>query len=400
MNNKRTLFSIFLVVFIDLLGFSIILPLLPYYAETFGADELEIGLLVAIYAAAQMISAPLLGRLSDRIGRRPVLLVSIAGNLIGFLMLGFAQNLWMLFTARLLAGLTGGNISVAQAYITDITDEKNRARGLGLIGAAFGLGFIIGPAIGGILSQNGFSIPAFVAAGFSLLNLLVVSLWLGESLNAERRLALAGRARPPFSVSALLNALKRPLVGPLLHTRFFFALAFSLFQSIFTLYALKRFGLESTQTGYILAYVGLISAITQGGLIRIFTQRFDERTLILSATIGMSIGLIGWGLAPNVPVLLIVLLPIAVAGGTLNTVLNSALSKSVQPIEIGGTLGLAASLESLTRVVAPPIGSALLKWVGSSAPGLLAGIFLIWLASYIVRHIHPHPISPNLPQHI
>ncbi len=397
MSSKRILFSIFLVVFIDLLGFSIILPLLPYYAESFGADELQIGLLVAIYAAAQLISAPLLGRLSDRIGRRPVLLFSVAGNLLSFLLLGFAQNLWMLFTARLLAGLTGGNISVAQAYITDVTDEKNRARGLGLIGAAFGLGFIIGPAIGGILSQNGFSIPAFVAAGLSLLNLIVISAWLGESLTPDRMAALSNRSRPPFTVNAMLNTLRRPLVGPLLHTRFFFALAFSLFQSIFTLYALKRFGLDSTQTGYILAYVGLLSTITQGGLIRIFTQHFDERTLILSATLAMSFGLLGWGLAPSVPILLLALLPIAVAGGTLNTVLNSALSKSVTPAEIGGTLGLAASLESMTRVLTPPLGSALLKWVGSSAPGLIAGLFLLWLATYIVRHIQ-QPAPANLTQ--
>ena len=153
MSSKKQLFAIFLIVFIDLLGFSLILPLLPYYAADFGADGIVTGLLVASYAAAQLISAPLLGRVSDRFGRRPVLLISVFGNMLGFVLLGLAGNLVMLFAARILAGLTGGNISVAQAYITDVTDEKNRARGLGMIGAAFGLGFIIGPAVGGLLSQ-------------------------------------------------------------------------------------------------------------------------------------------------------------------------------------------------------------------------------------------------------
>ncbi|HZK65934.1 MAG TPA: MFS transporter, partial [Chloroflexota bacterium] len=169
--QKRQLTTIFVVVFIDLLGFGVILPLLPYYAETFGADPTQIGFLVASYAAAQLIGAPMLGRLSDKHGRRPVLLLSIFGQMAGFLILGFAQSMAVLFASRILAGLTGGNISVAQAYITDVTDERSRAKGLGLMGAAFGLGFIFGPALGGSLSGGGFALPSFVAAGFSLLNL-------------------------------------------------------------------------------------------------------------------------------------------------------------------------------------------------------------------------------------
>jgi len=163
MNNKK-LVSVILVVFIDLLGFSLILPLLPYYAATFGANGFVTGLLVASYAAMQFVGAPLLGRMSDRYGRRPVLLLSIAGTSIGFLVLGFANALWMLFASRIIDGLTGGNLSVAQAYISDVTDAKDRAKGLGLVGAAFGLGFIIGPVSGGLLSQWGYAVPAFAAA--------------------------------------------------------------------------------------------------------------------------------------------------------------------------------------------------------------------------------------------
>src|SRR5512140_3461880 len=194
MNNKR-LFSIILVVFIDLLGFSLILPLLPYYAETFKTSETVTGVLIASYALMQLIGAPILGRLSDRFGRRPILLLSVCGTFLGFLLLGFANALWMLFASRILDGLTGGNLSVAQAYISDVTDAKNRARGLGMIGAAFGLGFIIGPAAGGLLSQWGYHVPAFAAAGLSFVNLILIYFWLTESLPAEKRTA-DGQQRP------------------------------------------------------------------------------------------------------------------------------------------------------------------------------------------------------------
>jgi DHA1 family tetracycline resistance protein-like MFS transporter len=186
--QKHPLLTIFIVVFIDLLGFGLILPLLPYYAETFDASSTVVGLLVASYSAAQLVGAPLLGRLSDRLGRRPILLVSILGTGLGFVLLGIANTLWLLFASRLLDGLTGGNVSVARAYITDVTDEENRARGMGLIGAAFGLGFVIGPAMGGLLSTGErYALPAFVAAGLSLFNLLAVYVWLPESLDAGRR---------------------------------------------------------------------------------------------------------------------------------------------------------------------------------------------------------------------
>jgi DHA1 family tetracycline resistance protein-like MFS transporter len=272
MKNSRLL-TIFAIVFVDLLGFSLILPLLPYYAESYGATPVIVGLLVASYAAAQLIGAPLLGRQSDRYGRRPVLLVSVVGTLAGFLLLGFADPLgrflstlvapqaanWLilgvLFASRILDGLTGGNITVAQAYIADVTDEQNRAKGLGLIGAAFGLGFIIGPAAGGALSQLGYNIPAFVAALVAFLNLMAIFFLLPESLTTERREAALLQKRPSFSIKALTQALKRPKVGPLLHVRFFYGLAFATFQSIFALYA-QSIGLSPQTTGYVLAYVG------------------------------------------------------------------------------------------------------------------------------------------------
>jgi DHA1 family tetracycline resistance protein-like MFS transporter len=394
MIKNKLLSAIFLIVFIDLLGFGLILPLLPYYAETFGASDTLIGLLVASYAAAQLIGAPLLGRFSDRFGRRPILLVSLFGTLIGFLLLGFAQTLWVLFLARILDGLTGGNISVAQAYISDVTDEKSRAKGLGMIGAAFGLGFILGPASGGALSQFGYAVPAFAAAGLVMINLFMVAKWLPESLTPEKRAELSDAVnKPRINLSALIEALQRPFSGSLLITRFFFGLAFAIFQGIFSLYALRRFNLDAQQTGFVLAYVGMLSVIVQGGLVGRLGERFRDDQLIFSSVGIMALSLLGWAFAPSVTMLLVILAPTAFSGGVLNTVISSALSKAVPSQEVGGILGFSASLESLTRVIAPTLGGLLLDQLGYWSPGVFGAIVLTGLFVYVWVAIFNHPLS-------
>ena len=392
MKNSRLL-TIFLIVFIDLLGFSLILPLLPYYAETYGANATLVGLLVASYAAAQLVGAPLLGRLSDRYGRRPILLISVAGTLVGFLLLGFADPigrffagmiappavnafiLGVLFASRILDGLTGGNITVAQAYITDVTDEQNRARGLGMIGAAFGLGFIIGPATGGLLSTWGYSLPAFVAASVSFVNLLLIYFLLSESLTITQRGDPALRKRPPFTLQALLQALKRPRVGPLLYLRFFYGLAFATFQGIFSLYA-QEIGLSSQTTGFVLAYVGVLSVIVQAGLIGLLTRHFRDNALLVTGLWMMTGGLLAWAFTRHLWLLLVVLLPLALAGGVLNTVIQSAITKMVERQEVGGILGITTSLEAVTRVIAPSAGGLLLQNLGTWAPGLFSATLM------------------------
>ena len=397
MNNKKLL-TLFLIVFIDLLGFGVILPLLPFYAESFGASPTQIGLLVASYAAAQLIGAPVLGRISDRVGRKPVLLISLAGTFIGFLMLGFANSLVILFASRIIDGFTGGNISVAQAYITDITDESNRAKGLGLLGAAFGLGFIIGPALGGTLSVYGYALPAFVAAGLSLVSILGVLLFLPESLTAEARNALADRDRPKFSLQNLWQAINRPRVGPILNVRFFYGLAFATFQTIFPLYAQVKLGLDARSTGFVLAYVGILVVFFQGFLVGWLAARFNEYRLIFLATLIMTVTLFAWAVAPNTIAILIILAPMAFAAGTLNTLLNSTLSKAVYPEEVGGTLGISASLESLTRVISPSAGGFLLGSLGAWAPGLVSGLVMVWTVGYTWRRLIQNPDPPLPPR--
>jgi DHA1 family tetracycline resistance protein-like MFS transporter len=376
---------------------SAVKPFRIIHVKTFGSNDFVTGLLVASYAVAQLIGAPLLGRLSDRFGRRPILLVSIFGTFLGFLLLGFATTLWMLFVSRIIDGLTGGNLSIAQAYITDVTDAKSRAQGLGLIGAAFGIGFIIGPVAGGLLSQWGYAVPAFVAAGLAFINLVLIYLWLPESLTAEKRAQMPEK-RPAVTLSALLVALQRPFSGSLLITRFFFGLAFAMFQTIFALYALNRFKLNVFDTSLILTYVGVLSVITQGFLIGRIVKLLREDLLIVACVALMGISLLGWALAPSVLALLIVLVPTSLSGGILNTLLSSTLTKAVAPQEIGGILGLAASVESSTRILAPALGGFLLQQAGTWAPGAAGALIMAGLLVYVWFAIYNHPVVLSLHQ--
>jgi DHA1 family tetracycline resistance protein-like MFS transporter len=389
MDNKR-LFSIILVVFIDLLGYSLILPLLPYYAQTFNANQTITGLLLASYSVMQLIGAPILGRLSDRFGRRPILLISIFGTFLGFLMMGFANTLWMLFASRILDGLTGGNFSVTQAYISDVSDEKDRSRALGMTGAAFGLGFIVGPVTGGLLGQWNPALPAFVAATISLINLVLVYIWLPESLTKEKRAHMTEK-KPAVTLTALLVTLRRPFTGALFVTGFFFGLAFVILQSIFALHAMVKFNMTSFQTGLVLTYVGILSVIMQGFLVGRLTSRFREDALIVVSAVLLGVGLLGWGLASSIFWLYVATTPIALFGGLLGTLLSSTLTKSVAAHEIGGTLGLYASVDGSTRVIAPVIGGILLQQIGTWAPGVFASTIMAGVSIFILIKIYNHP---------
>jgi DHA1 family tetracycline resistance protein-like MFS transporter len=427
--RKTPLTLIFAFVFIDLLGYSLFLPLLPFYAETLGATPTLVGLLVASNALAQLVASPTIGRLSDRLGRRTMLIFSIVGTLVSFLLLGLVEPLGnllssltagrlalgsaalaMLFASRILDGLAGGNIALARAYITDVTDEKNRGKGLGMIGAAFGLGFIIGPAMGGALANLNFAasafaavglsryaVPAFVAVVLSALNLLGVVLWLPESLTPERRAEMAKSPRTAFTARAMWEGLHRPRFSSLLHIRFFYSLAFTVFTANFALYTQYRLGLTDQATSYILTYVGFLVVMVQGVAIGRLTVRFTDERLIFGAAILMVPSLLAWAFVANVPLLLVVLAPLALAGGVLNTVVTSAITKSVYPEEIGGALGFSASLESLTRVIAPAMGGYLIEMLGPSSLGLLGGLIMAWLVTFVWRRLIANP-GPLLPR--
>src|SRR3954470_23767646 len=248
--KRSPLLIIFITVFIDLVGFGIVIPVLPFYAEgtKFGATPSQVGLLFASYSVLQFVFAPVLGRLSDRYGRRPVLLVSLLGTALGFFILGFATTLWMLFVGRIIDGISGGNISTAQAYIADVTTKENRAKGMGLIGAAFGLGFVFGPAIGGLLSRWGISVPFLFAGGLALANVVLLYFTLPETVTKDhpaRTSAAAGRAW-----SQLISSVRNPALGYVLAIYFLGIVAFSIMTATFSLFMMFRLGYDVFHNGW------------------------------------------------------------------------------------------------------------------------------------------------------
>lgn len=386
--NRQVLTLLFLFVFVDVLGFSLILPLLPYYAATFGATAEVVGLLLGANALTQLLGTPILGRLSDRYGRKPLLLVSLAGTVAGFLMLGAARSLAVLFASRIVDGFLGGNISLAQAYISDVTEGKERSKGFGLIGAAFGLGFIFGPALGGALAGDGnYALPALVAAALAFLNFLGVLLWLPESLPREERERRRQEPRAAFTTRALAEALSLPCVGPLLQTQFLFSLAFTIFETTFALFAQKRLALDARSTSFVLTYVGILVVLVQGVGIRLLVRRFSDRQLIFGGSALLALSLLAWALTPSLGVLLVVLVPLSLASGVLRVSINAVLTRSVWPEEVGGTLGLSASLSSLTRIISPTVGGFLLGRIGAFAPGVLAALLMAWLIPYTWQRV-------------
>jgi DHA1 family tetracycline resistance protein-like MFS transporter len=363
--NRSPLIVIFTTVFIDLVGFGIVIPVLPFYAEgtIFNATPRTVGLLFASYSVMQLIFAPVLGGLSDKHGRRPVLFLSIIGTGIGFLMLGLADSLWMLFAGRILDGITGGNISTAQAYIADITTSENRAKGMGLIGAAFGLGFIFGPAIGGILSRWGIHVPFLFSAGLCFANALLLYFRLPETITPDhpaKHHAAGGRG-----LQQLLRSLKQPRLAFILTIYFLFIVAFSIMTSTFAFYTMFRFGYDAQHTGYLFAYVGIIAVIIQGGLIGRLVKRFGELPLVIVGALCFAISLFAVPfVGPAAGGLAALLLGGGVfsLGNSLATpALNSLASKSAGPAEQGIVLGVMQSVASLARAVGPLLQALLIS---------------------------------------
>jgi multidrug resistance protein len=362
--KRSPLVVIFTTVFIDLVGFGIVIPVLPFYAEgtRFNASPRTVGFLFASYSIMQLIFSPVLGRLSDKYGRRPVLLISIIGTGIGFLILGFATTLWMLFAGRILDGITGGNISTAQAYIADITTKEERAKGMGLLGAAFGLGFIFGPAIGGILSRWGVAVPFLFAAGLCFANALLLYFTLPETVTADHpaRVSAAGGR----GLSQLIESLMQPRLGFVLIIYFLFIVAFSIMTTSFSLFTMFRFGYDAQHNGYLFAYVGVIAVIIQGGLIGRLVKRFGELPLVIVGALLFAGSLFA---VPFVGPATGGLLGLLIGGGIFSIgnslsgpALTSLASKSVGPAEQGGVLGVTQSAASLARAVGPSLAALLI----------------------------------------
>jgi DHA1 family tetracycline resistance protein-like MFS transporter len=375
------LLPIFLIVFVDLIGFGIIIPILPLYAESFKASPATVGILLASYSLMQMVATPYLGALSDKYGRRPILLISQVGTFLSFILLGLARSLPALFAARILDGVSGGNISTAQAYISDVTEERNRAKAFGLIGAAFGIGFILGPALGGFLGRNGnYAAPAFAAAGISLAALLLTALLLPESRPPERRTEV--RKPRILDIAGFREALGMGQLGVLLPIFFLFNFAQAAFQSMFALFAAARLRFDVRETGYVLAYVGLLAVILQGGAIGPIVKRWGERRMVQVGLLIAAAGLVFTAWASTWQILLLTLAPLSVGLSVATPSLNSLLTRESPPEAYGRVLGLSQSAAALARVLGPLAAGFAFDYLGVPAPFLLAAALLA--GSYVL----------------
>lgn len=375
---ERPLLIIFLIIFVNLLGFGIIIPLLPFYAGDLGASEGVIGLLFASYSIAQLLAAPVLGDLSDRHGRRPVLLLSLLGTVASFVLLALARSVPMLFAARIIDGLSGGNISTARAYIADVTTEENRARGFGLIGAAFGLGFIFGPAVGGFFARFGFGAPAWAAAGLALVAMVLTWIWLPETTQQTS----AGRGSP---WRELPRVMRDPVLSRLLVLDFLYWITFAVYQTTFALFGARRFGFDVVTTGYLLTFLGVIGVVVQVGLVGPTAKRLGERKML---ALGLALAGLGLGWASTIHrVLLFVvaLVPAAVGAGVAGPALISLLSRAVDPEEQGRLQGISSSLESLGRALGPVWGNGVLGALGEGIAYGSAALVLLALAGFATR---------------
>jgi MFS transporter, DHA1 family, tetracycline resistance protein len=358
----KPLLIIFITIVIDLIGFGIVIPLLTFYAEEFNATPLDIGLLVSCYSLMQFVFAPILGSLSDKYGRRPLLFISILGSGVGYLMMGFAGALWVIYAGRLLGGITGGNLSIAQAYIADITTKENRAKGMGLFGMAFGLGFILGPAIAGILSPYGTHIPFLFAAVLSFVNAIALYFILPETRKFGENDEIVKRKS---RISELTEVFKDKRFTTITLQYFLLVTAFSMMTTSFAYYTMQKFGYDASKTGYVLGYVGFVAVVMQGGLFSGLAKRFGEAKLSIFGCFLLVLSFIAIPFVSKDSGGLVALLIgagcFSIGNSLASPSMTSLASKNADEKEQGKVLGIMQSAASLARVIGPLICGVLLN---------------------------------------
>jgi MFS transporter, DHA1 family, tetracycline resistance protein len=367
------LLAIFLIVAVDVLGLTIMIPLLPFYAEKLGATPFQVGWLIGTYAACQLISGPLLGRLSDSTGRKPLLLVSQVGTFIGFMVTAFAPNLVILFLARMIDGATAGNLSLAQAYISDITKPEERAKSFGVIGIAFGIGFLIGPAVSGILAKSDYRYPVFAAAGLSALSIIATSLLLPKAVPSRND---DGRRLSLIAWGEYVKYFREPALATRLWQFLLFAFPFAMFTSSFPLFAERRltwhgapFGPE--QTGFVYAWAGFLGILTQGPALGKLVKKFGEAALNRVGFASYVVGYALLGLSHSLPMLALAA-TVTAFGGFIRPTLTSLITKAAPKSEQGSVLGLTQSLTSVATIAAPPFAGILIQHGALTTYGMAA----------------------------
>ncbi|MEA2698582.1 MAG: transporter, family, tetracycline resistance protein [Myxococcales bacterium] len=399
--RKASLGTLFLTVFLDLLGFGLVIPFLPGVARNLGASDFVATLPGAVYSLMQFLFVPIWGRLSDRIGRRPVLLVSIAGSALGMTALGLSNSLFFIFAARIFSGIATANIAVAQAYIADVTPPERRARGMGIIGMAFGLGFIIGPFVGGelghfvVMGRPG-ALAAFVAGGLSLINLFLAMATLPESLPQELRGQKLRRATP-LDFAQLRSAWALPDVGAAMAINFLVVFWFAGMEQTFRLFTEDKFGMSDVGTGRLFGLVGVVAAIVQGGLIARLTRTYGEVRLVRSGIVCQAFAFALLGLSPQLRGLALTGIYvasglIALGSGLVTPSLSAYVSQRTARDAQGVTLGSLQSASALARVLGPACGGIFYAAINPSAPYLLGSVGMIVAALLALRlkAVHGH----------
>jgi MFS family permease len=389
--RSSPLLPIFLIVAVDVLGLTIMIPLLPFYAEKMGATPTTVGLLIGTYAACQLISGPLLGRASDFTGRKPLLLVSQVGTLIGFLILAFAPNLWVVFLARVIDGATAGNLSLAQAYISDVTEPEDRAKSFGVIGIAFGMGFLIGPAISGYLAQFSYRDPIFAAAGLSATSIIATYFLLPRvtpgsvatgSVAKDSASGPGGRRLSLLQWSAYGRYFRNPELAVRLWQFLAFGFAFAMFTAGFPLFAERRLAWHGVpfgpkQVGYTWAYAGFLGIFLQGPALGRMVKKFGERALNRVGFAAYAAGYTTLGFCFSIP-MLIVATTISAVGSLVRPTLTSLITQAAPREEQGVVLGLTQSLTSVAQIAGPPLAGFLIQRGMLTGWGLTAaGVALI-----------------------
>lgn len=394
---RAALIVVYVTVFLDLLGFGIILPLLPYYAIKFGASARQIGFIFGAFSAAQFAGAFVLGRISDRLGRRPVLLTCLLGASLAFFATGMAGSLIGLILARGFAGFFAGSISTAQAYVADVTRPEERARYMGLVGASIGLGFVFGPWIGAELSRFGFRTSAFVSAGLAAMNFLVAMVALRESRGPRSPGSGDGphgtrHAASQLSLRLVGSVLRRPAIGPLVLSGCLATLAFVSMESTFALLGRKHFGLNEQDLGRVFALVGITMIVVQGVLVGRLARRVGERRLATLGAVLLAAALLSMPLMPTLPTLVVSLLGVSVGQGLFVPSIATLLSRGSGADEQGSILGIGQSLASLARAVGPPLAGTLFDQ-GARRPYVLAAMLMVLVAALLVRTRPRHAVG-------
>jgi MFS family permease len=383
----RPLLVVFLIVFLDLVGAGILGPIIPYVVAPWSRDGLTVGLLALGFSAAQFLAAPILGVLSDRFGRRPVLLISLAGTAAGYFLFAWGPSLEILFLARILDGITGGNISTAQAAIADVSSPKDRAKNFGLIGAAFGLGFIVGPALGGALSKISLHAPAFGAGVFSLFTLAITALMFKETLPKEKQSTVL-RAASMNPLAQVARGFKRPEFSRLLSAVFMLNFGLAALQTNFSVFTRDKFNYTASDNAWILSFLGLTAAVTQGLLLRKLAPMLGENRLAWGGSIIGAVGFLFIALATGSSMLYTSILLTAVGFGLTGPSLTGLISKRASAEEQGVWLGTAQAWASMTRVIGPVAAGLLYDHVSQPSPywaGAVCSLIAAWLAWSAVR---------------